>query len=295
MENKEKIAIIVVTYNRKDLLLKCLHGILNQDYIVEKIFLIDNNSNDGTDKMIQQNFLNNKKIVYKKLKENTGGAGGFHEGVKIAFETGFDWFWLMDDDVTPEKNCLRKMLEYKEISKCIHPHEYDVNGNEFIWEQIFDPHTGRAASLENISFKNGKDYTFVNVGCFEGMLIHRDIVANIGLPDTRFFISSDDTIYGFVASMFTNVIYVKDAILTKLIPLQKTANVKRFYYLVRNQFLIKEYLKKYNLYRNKVFYLNLLSLMIVIGVKQSFISKSIKPFLYSILGLFHGLIKKFYK
>ncbi len=28
----------------------------------------------------------------------------------------------------------------------------------------------------------------MNSGCFEGMFIHRDIVAKIGLPDPRFFI-----------------------------------------------------------------------------------------------------------
>ena len=35
------------------------------------------------------------------LPENMGGAGGFHEGIKYAFEHGFDYIWLMDDDGVP--------------------------------------------------------------------------------------------------------------------------------------------------------------------------------------------------
>lgn len=40
------------------------------------------------------------------LPENMGGAGGFHEGIKYAFEHGFDYIWLMDDDGFPAETCL---------------------------------------------------------------------------------------------------------------------------------------------------------------------------------------------
>jgi hypothetical protein len=37
----------------------------------------------------------------------------------------------------------------------------------------------------------------MNSGCFEGMFIHRDVVARLGLPDPRFFIYWDDSVYGW--------------------------------------------------------------------------------------------------
>ena len=43
-----KIVAVVVTYNRKELLLECIQAILNQTYKLEKVIVIDNNSNDGT-------------------------------------------------------------------------------------------------------------------------------------------------------------------------------------------------------------------------------------------------------
>ena len=37
-----KIDAVVVTYNRKELLLECIEAILNQNYNVDKVFIIDN-------------------------------------------------------------------------------------------------------------------------------------------------------------------------------------------------------------------------------------------------------------
>lgn len=46
-KNMERVHAVVVTYNRKKLLLECLDAILKQTFPVEKLILIDNNSTDG--------------------------------------------------------------------------------------------------------------------------------------------------------------------------------------------------------------------------------------------------------
>lgn len=133
----EKIAAIVVTYNRKDLLLKCLDALRNQTRLPDAIFIIDNLSTDGTqellhekgyisrvtlsvlseNQLIQQciNSIKNPKaniqINYILKFENDGGAGGFYEGTKQAFEADFDWIWLMDDDGCPDENALKFLVE----------------------------------------------------------------------------------------------------------------------------------------------------------------------------------------
>ena len=43
-----KVAIIVVTYNRKKLLKKNIEALLNQNYKDFDLFIIDNASTDGT-------------------------------------------------------------------------------------------------------------------------------------------------------------------------------------------------------------------------------------------------------
>lgn len=45
------------------------------------------------------------------LDAGEGPAGGFYAGIKHAYGSGFDWFWLLHDDVTPDPEALEKLLE----------------------------------------------------------------------------------------------------------------------------------------------------------------------------------------
>jgi rhamnopyranosyl-N-acetylglucosaminyl-diphospho-decaprenol beta-1,3/1,4-galactofuranosyltransferase len=295
MENEIKIASIVVTFNRKDMILKCLNAILNETKKVDHIFIVDNNSTDGTEELMKNSFSKNNLITYIRLNENIGSSGGFNKAVEYAYEWGADWIWFLDDDVMPRPDCLEVMLKYQNISKCIHPNKVDIYNNEFIWESVFDPAMGRATFLNNISFKNGKDFTFLNMGCFEGMLIHREIVEKIGYPDKRFFICSDDTIYGFVASLFTNVILVRDAVLDKQIAFSHVATPTFFYYYIRNQFLVKEYLKKYKFYNKYLFNLNFIIFVCSACTKHMIRNKKLLTPIYVFKGVLDGIRGKFYK
>ncbi len=74
--NKEVIAVIV-TYNRKALLLKVIDAVINQSYPLKKILIIDNNSTDGTE-MFVSNRLSDV-VKYKNTGDNLGGLAGFIE------------------------------------------------------------------------------------------------------------------------------------------------------------------------------------------------------------------------
>lgn len=245
----ESVAAVVVTYNRKALLLECIQGLLRQSRKLDKIFIIDNFSSDGTTALLEESgILGQEQVQYIRLGENSGGAGGFHHGVKVAHEAGFDWLWLMDDDVVPEDQALEKQIQYRDISKCIHPRKRFEDGSFFDWEQVFHPGLADVYPLHDASFKNGKEWCSVNIGCFEGMLLHSSLIPKIGLPDTRFFICYDDTIYGFLASQHTNVIYVRDAVLIKKIRPPEGIAEKKIYFTYRNYFLKIEHLKKLGVY-----------------------------------------------
>ena len=53
---EKKVSIIVVTYNRCNLLKECLTALLAQSYLGYKIFLINNGSTDDTEKMIKSEY-----------------------------------------------------------------------------------------------------------------------------------------------------------------------------------------------------------------------------------------------
>lgn len=250
-KRQSTIAAVVVTYNRAELLKECILALSTQSRALDCIYIVDNCSTDETNDVVTEliNTLGSL-IKYIRLSSNTGGAGGFHRGVKKAFEDGHDWIWLMDDDVEPYPQGLENLLKYKEHSQCIHGQRTSPDGTIYYWEAQFTPRFGLAIPYADTSFKNGATYCKVNVGCFEGMLIHRNVVEKIGFPDPRFFIAWDDTIYGYLASKHTPVLYVKELSLKRkrslnyidlrFRKLTKTSNIYRFYH-IRNRSLVKEY------------------------------------------------------
>ncbi|MGB9767171.1 MAG: glycosyltransferase [Sulfurihydrogenibium sp.] len=128
---KDTVCAVVVTYNRKQLLIECLESLRKQTRPVQGIYLIDNASTDGTpDLLLEKGYINELppkslsepwekefeiknltdgspiRLHYVRMHENTGGAGGFHEGVKRAYEKRYDWLWLMDDNTIPTNEVL---------------------------------------------------------------------------------------------------------------------------------------------------------------------------------------------
>lgn len=229
-----KVVTIIVTYNRLSLLQLCIESVRKQTCKIDTLLVINNGSTDGTKEWLDAQ--NEIKVIHQ---ENVGGAGGFKTGVKTAFEADADWIWMMDDDVFPREDCLEKLLSFSDQSLCLHPQRIYADGVKNKWNRTFDLENYRTNKCT--SDKN-KEISFVSSGCFEGMLIHRDIVSAIGYPDSRFFIAGDDTIYGFLANQLTPVCFVHAAIMDKAIKsTDLTLRPFYLYYLHRNFHLQQEY------------------------------------------------------
>ncbi len=262
---KESVIAVVVTYNRKDLLLECLAGLANQSRPVDGVVLVDNASTDGTPELLFrqgvleslpkerspgiQEFVSHPKLMgglpmlTVRMNENTGGAGGFHEGLKRAYLAGADWIWLMDDDIEPDSRCLEGMLSFSGISKCLHPRKYLRKDVPHLWEGYYDYRTGKRIFQDDPSFEKGFAFSTTNTGCFEGMLVHRSIVDAIGYPDPRFFIGMDDSLYGFMAHFHTPVLYLRDPFVKKKADAPvgyAPISDRSLYYGMRNAFLFRK-------------------------------------------------------
>ncbi len=237
MENASVIAV-VVTYNRKTLLLQTLSALKMQTRPPNKIIVIDNASTDGTPNILEEKgFLDDAQVQYVRSDVNTGGAGGFRAGMARAMDEGADWIWVMDDDVAPTPDCLQALLKYRDVSECIHPRKYFPDGTEYTSEQFHDILTGGRYGIRNLSFKNGKNVIFTNTATFEGMLVSRRLVDKIGLPDEKYFICEDDMLFAIKASVHTNICHVHDAVINKLIN-PGAAPPWRAYYHIRNRFFL---------------------------------------------------------
>lgn len=254
----------IVTYNRSGLLTRLLESITRMDPQPGHVVIVDNASTDDTTAVVES-FRNRigAEIVYRRMETNTGGSGGFSEGMRIAHELGSEWIWLMDDDVEVIPDGLAKMGRWAPRFKSIQGRRYDYDGSEFYWQYRLSIPFGIPIPFAPAGF-DASGYREMNSGCFEGMFIHRDIVSQIGLPDPRFFIYWDDSIYGWLASRKTTAVIVDEFVLRRtreirqwdmgIRHLNASSDAYR-YYIMRNRGHMKHYFKVNGAYRPVRFWL----------------------------------------
>lgn len=197
MIEKKKIAGVIVTFNRKKLLLNNICNCLAQRRIPDKIIVIDNHSSDGSQDYINMNLDDSqkKRIDYVYLDENVGGAGGFSYGVKYAYEDQCDYIWLMDDDGYPVSEDTLLILEEFIIDKGIADRAFIVNSlvicdDEFLSFGVIDEGIVRYKISD---IKKSVIYNFANP--FNGTMISRELVDKIGYPRADYFIKGDEREY----------------------------------------------------------------------------------------------------
>lgn len=212
----DPLAIAIVTFNRSALLDELLQSASAMTTAPDRIIIVDNASTDDTQDVVKawEAHFPPGVLVNHRMETNTGGAGGFSEGTKVALELGAAWVWLMDDDVEILPDALELFAPWMERFKVIHGRRYDVDGTPFYWQAKFNQFLGVPLPYSVKTF-NTDGYALTNSGTFEGMLVHADVVRRIGLPDPRFFISWDDAVYAWLASLETEVVYVDEFVLQK--------------------------------------------------------------------------------
>ena len=185
------VAAVVVTHNRKSLLCRCLRNLEAQTTRPGKIFVVDNASTDGTnDALRRDGWLNRADFEYVRLNSNLGGAGGFASGVANALERGFAWVWLMDDDAEPLPNALSELVAVRGSSDAVYG-SLAFDGDDTAWLTPLKEAGPKVVDRVD----DVPDLAEVEALPFLGFLIHRDLIARIGLPDASLFIAADDIEY----------------------------------------------------------------------------------------------------
>lgn len=250
--------IVVVTYNRSAYLTQLLDSIGAMSPLPRGLVVVDNASTDDTQGVIDGFAATMAAgfVANHRLTDNVGGSGGFSAGVEVALGLGAQWVWMMDDDVSVLPAALLDLGRWTDRFKCLHGRRWNHDGTPFFWQTRISEFLGIFYPRPGDVFK-GSGYFLTNSGTFEGMMIHRDIVARIGLPDPRFFLTWDDAVYAWLASRLTEVAYVDEFVLTRLRPqrsislgirhLNDSSDLSRFYVL-RNRGYVANYLAAHGAY-----------------------------------------------
>ncbi|MCX7946913.1 MAG: glycosyltransferase family 2 protein [Hydrogenophilus sp.] len=224
---------MIVTHNRKELLRECLKAVLSQTRPPDHVLVVDNASTDGTEEMLREEF---REVEVLRLPENQGGAGGFHEGMKRAYEAGYGWIWVMDDDTIPTEKALEELLK---AALCMKQRKagFGAIGSKVVWTD------GRLHPMNNswprLTVK-GFSCELKPVGwlSFVSALIHRDILSQKGFPKKEFFVWNDDV--EFFLRLGNVFVASKSVVIHKTKSIYTPADSKdgRYYYQVRNRLWI---------------------------------------------------------
>lgn len=212
---KQTIGACVVTYNRKDLLIRCLNAILRQEYLPDGIVIVDNVSTDSTFEEIttrmfpglifryenESGFVyegdiivanRSMSVVYIQKKVNDGGSGGFYAAMKEAFNRGYDWLWLMDDDGLPDRKELKELY-----NKSV---EYHLQYANALVLDIKDPtHFSFGLSKGRLVYtvEDAKKKPVIEdvANPFNGTFVSREVIEKIGFIKKEMFIRGDEIEY----------------------------------------------------------------------------------------------------
>lgn len=232
-----KVAAVVVTYNRCTLLKENIEKLLSQTAPLD-ILIVDNNSTDGTREALE-NYIANNKIQYFNTGANLGGAGGFQYGINKAAQANYEYIWIMDDDCMPETDALQKLQEADSKLQG----NYGFLSSKVLWKDgsICTMNVQRRTLTKPVK-KFDKQLIPVVMASFVSLFIKSSVVIEFGLPIKEFFIWTDDWEYTRRISKKLPCYVVSDSIVVHKSNSNIGANISndsldrldRYKYLYRN-------------------------------------------------------------
>lgn len=215
-----KFSIIIPTHNRKNLLRKCLHSVLHQNYPKKdyEIIMIDDGSTDGTDRFVK--FFMKKEFNVKYLKiENRGPGAARNAGLRKAKGK---FIAFTDDDCVVEKNWLRK------IESCFEKTDADAVGGSII--NPTDKYIAWSQYLLNFSswFPKGKDRYVKDIPT-ANIAYRKSSIKNHLFPEYLYDLVYEDSLYNFYLYKNKKKILFCPDIKVKHITWEEKSNLKKFF------------------------------------------------------------------
>ncbi len=190
--DRPRIVAVVVTFNRLELVRRLVDRLTEVDGL-DEIVVVDNASTDGTGEWLAST---TERVVAHTLDRNRGGAGGFHEGLRLALERGADLVWLMDDDGLPDPDCLDLLLAHQGALDFWGPVVVDEADPDRLVFPIRLPGGTRVVHDTGAVERAAVGGLVRDVVIpFNGVLVTRELVERIGYVREEFFIWGDDHEY----------------------------------------------------------------------------------------------------
>jgi GT2 family glycosyltransferase len=206
-----QVSVSIVSFNTKDLLKQCIENLLNQktQHNVE-IFVIDNNSSDGSVQMIEENYSGKVKLI--RNNENVGFAKG--QNIILKRVKG-SYVLILNPDTKIPPDAIEKMIVFMEenpgngIASCKligNNGKLQSNGGDFpfgialiswLFNLEFLGINSNFHRTEKNFYDKGREVDWVG-GTF--MMVRQDVFESVGYFNEDYFMYFEDAEFCYKAS-----------------------------------------------------------------------------------------------
>ncbi len=201
-----ELSVIIVNYNVKHFLEQCLHSVQNASKSIEmEIFVVDNNSVDGSSQLIKEKFPD---IYFIENKENTGFSKANNQAITLAKGK---YILLLNPDTVVEEDTFEKVISFMDT----HPDAGGLGVKMIDGKGSFLPESKRGLPTPwtaffkifglaklfpkskrfgkyHLSYLNENEINEVDVLSGAFMLLRKSALDKAGLLDETFFMYGED-------------------------------------------------------------------------------------------------------
>lgn len=193
--NNPAISIIIINYNGKEFLFRCLDSVLKADFSDFELIFVDNNSADGSIDFVRSNF-NDERISFIENDKNYGVPGGRNIGSKKARG---DYLVFLDNDTEVDCHWLDELMKvFRSDAKIAVAQCKLLN---MVDRRRFD-HAGDYLTL--FGFLSERSRQSVDTGQFDAIediasakgaatMMRRSVFEDLGRYDDSFFMYLEET------------------------------------------------------------------------------------------------------
>ncbi|HWE50438.1 MAG TPA: glycosyltransferase family 2 protein [Bryobacteraceae bacterium] len=200
MSRSDFVAVTIVTYNSGRFIKRCLESVLEQNYPLKEIIVIDNNSTDGTVDILEP-FEDRCRVIYNQ--ENIGFASAQNQAIALS---SAEWILTLNPDVL----LLQGFIEALVLAGNLDPKVGTVCGKLLTMTSTFDfepkvDSTGiyftpnlRHLDRGSLEVDNGhfRNYEYVFGATAAAALYRREMIDDITIGgeffDADFFVYRED-------------------------------------------------------------------------------------------------------
>lgn len=189
------VSIVILNYNGRDFVERCLKSVLNTDYPNFEVIFVDNASTDDSPELVKMIFGCDLRLKIIQNDKNLGFAEGNNIGARVAKG---DYIVFLNNDTEVDPNWIEELVKVMESDLTIGVAQSKLRsiGNHRMMDCAggFIDHYGwshrRGQGEEDKGQFSKVDEIFYAVGA--AMAVRRGILNKVGLFDPNYFIYFED-------------------------------------------------------------------------------------------------------